>query len=138
MQTLNKKTVAATGAAGVVLALTTAPASADQGGPWTNNGCSYSGQNYSNQVTAQSVAETWGNINNCSGYAVRLYYTDVKGQNGSSTGFNFNGQAIARATGPEWSEIRYSCHQARSTSHGNWSVVRKVGSGAGSCPSSLI
>lgn len=110
-------------------------AAANQGPGWTNNGCTYNGINTAGFQTAS--ASTFGSASTCSGFKVRLYYTDSKGVNGDVSASNFNGQTAPQAVGPSGSTVRYSCHQARSASQGNWSVVRKVGPGAGSCPSSL-
>jgi hypothetical protein len=129
-------TAAATMATVGSVALPASPAGAAQGGPYFNNGCEYGAINANLANPSRSSASTYGSSTGCSGFKVRLYYTDAKGGTGSVSNSSFSGATAAITNGPDGSTVRYSCHQARSASAGNWSVVRQLGTG-GTCPSSL-
>lgn len=135
MRTITKRS-AALGAFGAAVALMVAPAPAQAQvqGSWTNNGCDYSGIG---GITPS--ATTWEtNFNNsCSNVWVRVYYRNPNGTLSSRSSYNVvSGGMAAAASGPSGTTYVYSCHAGRSASHGNWSVVRKIG-GAGSCPATV-
>lgn len=108
-------------------------AGAVQAGPWSNNGCSYYGL-ATNQATYGATGQVWGD-SGCSAGWVEIHYTDSKGNSqvdAVSSAWGSAGGSTA-ATGGDGTTISYACVSARSRSAGNWSVVRKVGSGAGGC-----
>lgn len=98
-------------------------------GPWSNNGCSYWGYN-----DATPNGTTWG-TDGCDAGWVEVVYKDSKGNTQREELWNqwYVGGNASVYNNVNGTQLLFTCHAARSRSHGNWSLERKIGSAAGSC-----
>jgi len=123
--------------AGTVAVAEAAQAASYSGGPWTNNGCQYRANAGDQPDPWGATGEVWryGESGTCSAGWVEVHATDSKGANQVVSGRSdwTSGSEATFVTAGAGTTLRYACFSARSTKGGNWSTVRKLGTGSGAC-----